>query len=62
MEFDNDPDSSVVILPGFYTEYHWTARIARALVGFYKRNWQFLWTTVIALVAAYIGYLALPHG
>jgi hypothetical protein len=26
MEFENDPSSPVVILPHFYTEYHWTAR------------------------------------
>ncbi|SAK88842.1 hypothetical protein AWB80_06195 [Caballeronia pedi] len=62
MEFENDPTSRFIFLPGFTIEYHWTARLARALVGFYQRNWQFLWATSIAVITAYIGYLAIPHG
>jgi len=49
-EFENDPDSSLVIIPMPYTEYHWSAKIARAIVGFYLRHWQWVITTVIAII------------
>ncbi|CAN7761207.1 hypothetical protein LJR296_006970 [Cupriavidus necator] len=58
-EFDNDPDSPVVILPGLYTEYHWTATVARALVAFYQRHWQWLWGILIAVATLY--YTAFPR-
>lgn len=40
IEFENDTDSSIVIMPMLYAEYHWSAKIARAIVGFYLRRWQ----------------------
>lgn len=46
---DNDPRSGVWIMPSFITEYHWTARVAHAIVEFYLKHWQWLWTTVIAV-------------
>jgi hypothetical protein len=57
--YENDPESSIVFMPHFYTEYHWTARIARRLVGFYRRNWQFVWTTGIALGGLYLAWRAI---
>lgn len=59
VEYDNDPDSSVFVMPSFHTEYHWTAKIARVLVGFYQRNWQWIWSSVFAIAAIYVGILAL---
>ncbi len=58
-EFENDPNSSVWISPRIYTEYHWTAKVARVLTGFYLRNWQWVWGTAIALLALYVSILAL---
>lgn len=48
-----------VLLPEFRTQHHWTASLVRALVAFYLRHWQWLWTTLIALAAAVAGFLAL---
>jgi hypothetical protein len=48
-EFENDPNSFVVIMPRIYTECHWTAKIARLLVHFYLEHWKWIWTVVIAL-------------
>ncbi|MCY0388402.1 hypothetical protein OVY01_14410 [Robbsia sp. Bb-Pol-6] len=57
--YDNDPDSGVFIMPSFHTEYHWTATVARSLVNFYGLNWQFMCSTIIALVGIYLAYRAL---
>ena len=51
-EPDNDPRSAFVIMPSDYVEYHWSARIARALVGFYLKHWQWIWTTFVAVLLA----------
>lgn len=58
-EFENDPNSSVLIMPLVYVEHHWSAKIARAVVGFYLRHWQWLWSTMIAVVGLYFAALAL---
>lgn len=58
-EFYNDPNSSVWIAPHFYTEYHWTAKAVRSLVGFYLRHWQWLWGTVIGVASLIIAIIAL---
>jgi hypothetical protein len=58
-EFDNSPDSSIFVMPLMYTEWHWSAKIARVLVAFYLRNWQWLWGTSIALLSLYVAFLAL---
>jgi hypothetical protein len=58
-EFENNTDRSLVIMPMPYTEYHWSAKIARAIVGFYLRHWQWVWSTIIALLGLYIAVLAL---
>jgi hypothetical protein len=60
IEHNNDPSSGVWFMPTFVTEYHWTARVAHALVDFYLRHWQWLWTTVIAVGGLMVSvYLAL---
>ena len=48
--FENDTNSSVVILAGWY-ERHWTARICRIIVEFYLREWKWIIGTSIAVVA-----------
>jgi hypothetical protein len=55
----NDPESLVSFVPGVYTEYHWSAKIARAIVAFYLRHWQWVWGMIIAIVSLYISVLAL---
>lgn len=58
-EFEKDSQSSVVIFPMVYTEYHWSAKIARAVVGFYSQNWQWLWVIGIAIASLYVAVIAL---
>lgn len=58
-EIENDPRSSIVFMPLIYTEYHWSAKVARAIVSFYLRHWQWLWSTAIALMGLYVAVLAL---
>ena len=55
-EFENDPNSSLVFMPSSYTEYHWSAKVARAIVSFYLRHWQWVWGTTIALVGLYFHF------
>ena len=58
-EFENHPNSSAFFMPMPYTEYHWSAKVARAIVGFYFRHWQWVVTTIIAVVAIYVSVLSL---
>lgn len=51
------PDFFMVSPP--YTEYHWTARVARAVVLFCFRHWQWVWGTAIALAGLYVAVLSL---
>ena len=50
-EFENDRNSHVFIMPHLYTEYHWTAKIARRLVSFYLEHWKWIWSAALALLA-----------
>jgi hypothetical protein len=59
LEFENDPNSSVFIMPSFYTKYHWSAMIARIVIGFYLRHWQWVWSTIIAVLGLYVAVLTL---
>lgn len=52
--------TGIVIMPAPYTEYHWTARIARTIVQFYLSHWQWIWGTAIALLGIYVAYLNIP--
>lgn len=60
-EYDQDPESGVIIYPAIYTEYHWTAKVARACVTFYLKYWQFVWGTVIGVVGIFVSYLGLKR-
>jgi len=51
VEPQNDPRSMFVFMTGTYRR-HWTARCARVFVEFYLRHWQWVWGTIVALVAA----------
>lgn len=57
---ENDPNSYVFFIGGNY-ERHWTAEIARTLVSFYLKHWQWCWATVIALVSLYVAVIALKQ-
>ncbi len=57
--FENDRDSSIFFMTSFYTEFHWSAKIARAIVSFYLQHWQWVWSTIIAILGLYIAVLAL---
>ena len=52
-----EPDNNGIFIFGF--EYHWTARIARAVVAFYRRKWEWIWSTLIALAALWVAVLSL---
>ncbi|HHQ4757400.1 hypothetical protein [Aeromonas hydrophila] len=58
-EFDNDSDGSLYIMPMIYTKYHWTAKIARNIVSFYLKHWQWVWTTTLGFFTLYAAILAL---
>jgi hypothetical protein len=58
-EFDNDPESSLFMMPHFYTEYHWSAKIARSIAGFYLQHWQWVWSAIIGVIGLYVATLAL---
>lgn len=53
------PESHGFVIFGPHFEYHWTARIARALVAFYLRKWEWIWTTLIAVASLWVAVLAL---
>lgn len=56
--YENDPNSSVVIVGGYY-ERHWTAKFARILVSFYLEHWKWLWGVFLSLLGLYMAYLKL---
>jgi len=58
--WENDPNDSIIVIGGNY-ERHWTAEIARLLVSFYLKHWQWCWGTIIALVSLYVALLALKQ-
>jgi hypothetical protein len=62
IQFDNDPNGSILFGPIFRTDYHWTARVAHVLVDFYLRHWKWLWTTFLAIAALIVSMLALRPG
>lgn len=49
-----------VVMPHWTTHYSRSALVARRLVAFWQAYWQFLITTVLAVAALVVGYLALP--
>ena len=56
---ENDPGSSFVIIsPGYY-EQPWLAKLIGVAWGFYVLHWQWVWSTVIALIGLYLSVLAL---
>jgi hypothetical protein len=44
---------------GFNMERHWTAEVARTLVEFYLKHWQWLWGTVIGVASLWVAVIAL---
>lgn len=49
-----------VFMPAPYTDFHWSALIARAFVNFYLKYWQWVWATTVAVFGIYVAYLAIP--
>ena len=62
--WENDPNSNVVFI-GHDHKLHWTAKIARYLVGFYLKHWKWLWSSAIAillgLLTSYLKYCYEPQ-
>lgn len=52
-------DGSVLIWPSRSTEYRPSANVARIVVGFYLRNWQWALGTTTGIVSIYVAVLAL---
>lgn len=46
---EEDPDIPIYIVRIPYTEFHWTARIARAGVRLYLEHWKWLWGYIFTL-------------
>lgn len=57
--YENPPNSSLVFI-GFTTEWHWSARIARWLVAFWKAEWKWIVGTMMAMIGLAIAYARLP--
>jgi len=50
----NDPHSSVVVIsPGTY-RLHWSSRAAHVICEFWLAHWQYVISTVIAVVGIFI--------
>jgi hypothetical protein len=52
--------NGLTLAPMPYTEYHWTARLARSFVQFYLDHWKWLWGAAITLLGIYVAYLSIP--
>jgi len=58
--FDHlNDDPAVQIFPLVYVRHHWTARVARCVVGFVRTHWQFVIGTIIGLISIWVGFLSL---
>lgn len=58
-EFDNDPTSYIIVHPLIYTKRHWTAMVARTLITFYLKHWQWLWATAIGSASLWVAILSM---
>lgn len=54
-EYDNE-DQSVIILPSIHTDYHWTAKCARATVKLCFSHWQWIIMFVLAVIGLVFNY------
>jgi hypothetical protein len=43
---------------GYHTERHWTSDLAHKIVDFYLAHWQWVWGTLIAVVAIWATLIA----
>lgn len=55
----NDHDSGVFVYPAVTVRHHWTAKAARAVVGFCRVHWAFVIGTLLTLIGIWIGVLSL---
>jgi hypothetical protein len=53
VSYENNAASPVVFIGGDY-ERHWTAKVVRAVVAFYLKNWQWCWGAAFALTGLII--------
>lgn len=56
--YDNPPNSAAFFVGGNYRR-HWTARVARAVVGFLRAEWKWVVGVIIAMTGLALGYLRL---
>jgi hypothetical protein len=47
--YKNDPNDATFIIGGTYKR-HWTAKVARILVGFWLNHWQWTIGTALGIV------------
>jgi hypothetical protein len=53
--YKNEPGSQIVFF-GWDERRHWTATVARALVGFYLREWKWVFTAAFTIAGLLIAY------
>lgn len=58
-DLEVDPELPGFIGPMIYTEYHWSAKIARIIINFYLQNWQWVWSTIIGALGLCTAVFAL---
>lgn len=54
--WENEPDSPIVVIGGD-TKYHWTAIVARVVVGFWLRHWKWCLGFSVSVAIAVLMYL-----
>lgn len=57
--YDNEPNSGVVLIGGTQVR-HWTSNIAHAVWSFLKKEWKWVFGSILAVTALAIAYLGLP--
>ena len=58
--FDKLQRDNVVVVPILITEYHWTAKIFRAIVKFFSQHWKWFFGFAATVSGLYLAYLKLP--
>ena len=56
---ENDPDSPIIIVSAGWYEQPLLAKILGAVWSFYCTHWQWLWSTIIAVISLYFAVLSL---
>ena len=54
--WEGDYEAHEYPIIGYYSRRHWTSKFAHTLVDFYLKHWQWLWATMIAVIALIVTF------